>query len=128
MLIGLHNPLRKSPAVVRADPFMRVAVFVAFVPLILQCAAIFAFVVPRLDVLHFLRLRYTAAQGVDWVDVWYAIFFFPVLGLAIFLVNVAVALRLGRHNRSLGHIVVLATAFIEAMLAISGIIAVLLNG
>jgi hypothetical protein len=110
------------------DLFMRAAIVIAFVPLVLQWTAILAFLVPRLGTLHFLRLHYTAAQGVDWVDVWYAIFLFPMLGLATFAVNLAIAMRLGRRNRSLGHVVMVATAFIEAMLAVSGIIAVLLNG
>lgn len=128
MLTGFHNPLRKVSANAAMDGFTRAIAALAIIPLVLQWTAILAFVIPRLGTLHFLRLHYTAAQGVDWVDVWYAIFLFPMFGLAIFAVNLAIAVRLGRRNPSLGHVVIVATAFIEAMLAVSGIIAVLLNG
>ncbi len=131
MFTRLHNPLRGltlSAGGTGMDVFMRAATVAAFAPLAIQWAAILAFVVPRLGTLHFLRLHYTAAQGIDWVDVWYAIFLFPIIGLAVFAVNLALALWLGKRNRLLGRVVISATVFIEGILAVSGIIAVLLNG
>lgn len=124
-----HNPFRKNvSAGSRMDGATRALAAVAFVPLLIQWAFIVGFVVPRLGSLHFLRMHYDARGGVDWVDVWYAIFLYPAIGLAAFAVNLALAIHLAKRDQRLSRALLVATAFIEVLLAAGGVIVVLLNG
>ena len=107
---------------------MRIAAAGAFTVLMVHWAFIVAFIVPRLGSLRFLRLHYSAAQGIDWIDDWHAIFTFPALGLAAFFCNVAFAVVLAKRDPLLGRMLMAATVVVELMLAVGGIIAVLLNG
>ncbi|HTK04366.1 MAG TPA: hypothetical protein VL500_02185 [Candidatus Eisenbacteria bacterium] len=110
------------------DRTMRIAAAGAFMVLMVHWAFIVAFVVPRLGALRFLRLHYSAAQGIDWIDDWHAIFTFPALGLAAFFCNVAFAVVLAKRDRLLGRMMMFATVIVELLLAVGGVIAVLLNG
>lgn len=86
-----------------------------------------SFIVPRLGSLTFLRLHYSAAFGVDWIDRWQYLLIFPALGLAVFVVNGYFAGILGRRHRSLGLAMHLATLVVEVLIAAGTLIAVLLN-
>jgi hypothetical protein len=89
--------------------------------------AVGSFVLPRLGKLGFLRLHYTSRLGVDWIDDWWMIFTFPVVGLIIFFLNGWLAGQLARRHRSLGHLVHTYSAVVETILAVAAIIAVVLN-
>lgn len=95
--------------------------------LVAHWLAIFAFVIPRLGTLGFLRLHYTAAIGVDWIGSWWMVFSFPVFGLLVFFVNLSLENVLTRQHRSLAIVVHVSTALTEIALAFGGIAAVLLN-
>jgi hypothetical protein len=111
------------------DRPMRVAVIAAFVILVLHWAVVIAFIYARLGTLDFLRLHYTAAEGVDWVDRWQSLLiFFPGFGFVVFFVNLTMACLLARRRKTLGRIILVATVIVEALLAVGGTIAVLLNG
>ncbi|OIO51337.1 hypothetical protein COY93_04135 [Candidatus Uhrbacteria bacterium CG_4_10_14_0_8_um_filter_58_22] len=86
------------------------------------------FSVSRLGTLKFLRLHYTAALGVDWIDSWWKIFVFPGFGLATFLVNAVLSGRLARSHRLFGLVIMWTTVFLEMVFAVGGVMAVLLNG
>lgn len=110
------------------DRPMRLTAAAAFAVLMVHWAFIVAFVIPRLGELRFLRLHYSAAQGVDWIGDWRAIFTFPAIGLAAFFCNVVFASALGRRDRALGRMLMGGTVVVEVLLAVGGVIAVLLNG
>jgi hypothetical protein len=110
------------------DRASRILVAAASAILVLHWALVIAFVVPRLGTLTFLRLHYSAAQGVDWLGDWRALFVFPGIGAAALLVNVPLAASLGRTRRGLCRLVLTGTLVIEAFLAVGGTLAVLLNG
>ena len=125
--------LKKPLAIVAAadaglDRQMRLTAAAAFGVLMVHWAVIVAFVIPRLGELRFLRLHYSAAQGIDWIGDWRAIFTFPAIGLAAFFCNVIFASSLGRRDRALGRLLMGGTVIVELILAIGGVIAVLLNG
>lgn len=128
------DPLLKKPRAIAAvadaglDRAMRLTAAAAFAVLLVHWAFIVAFVVPRLGELRFLRLHYSASQGIDWIDDWRAIFTFPAVGLGAFVCNVAFAVALARRERELGRLLLGATVIVEAVLAVGGVIAVLLNG
>jgi hypothetical protein len=129
MAMGMKNPRTVLlEAYAEMDRMMRVTAALAFAVLAAHWALIMAFVTPRVGTLRFLRLHYSASQGVDWVGAWYAIFTFPAVGLMAFIGNVALAAALARGSRPLGKMVLVATVLIEAVLAAAGVIAVLLNG
>lgn len=96
--------------------------------LVAHWIVVFAFVVPRLGTLEFLRLHYTATIGVDWIGAWWMIFSFPVFGLFVYFVNIYFANLLTKQHRSLAIVVHASTALTEMALAFGGIAAVLLNG
>ncbi len=110
------------------DRTARVVAVAAFAVLGAHWLFVLAFVIPRLGTLHFLRLHYAATSGVDWVDVWWYIFVFPVFGAAAFFANLAIAAALAKKHRVLGIAVLAATAGIEIALAAAGGVAILLNG
>lgn len=105
----------------------KTAAIVAAAALMVQLALVFSFVVPRIGTLHFLRLHYTSAFGVDWIDLWWFLFAFPAAGFAVFFLNAAFAAAVSSKHPMLGSILAFATAFVEIALAIGGGLAVLLN-
>lgn len=106
---------------------MKAGTVLAFLILLGNWAVVVGFMVPRLGTVQFLRLHYTASQGVDWVAPWPAIFVFPVIGLLAFFVDLVIAVRAARVSRPLGAMTVGALLLVEAFLAVGGVLAVLLN-
>ncbi len=96
--------------------------------LIAHWVVVFAFVIPRLGTLDFLRLHYTATIGVDWIGSWWLIFSFPVFGFFVYFANLYFANLLTKQHRALAIVVHASTALTESALAFGGIAAVLLNG
>ena len=109
------------------DKPSRVVAIVAAAVLLLNWAAIVAFLIPRAGSLRFLRLHYTAALGVDWVAEWWKVFAFPLLGVAVFFVNGVFSGILSKKHPMLGLVILFSTAAIEMILAGGGIMAILLN-
>lgn len=90
-------------------------------------ALIVRFLVARAGSLSFLRLHYSVAFGVDWVDQWWLLFLFPLLGLATFAINLWLSVQLARSRPALGTMLLVATALLEALFAAGGSFAILLN-
>jgi len=86
------------------------------------------FVLSRIGELDFLRLHYTAALGVDWIDAWWKIFVFPGFGLAVFLVNGLLAGALSRSHKMFGSVLYAITIFLQLIFLVGGVMAMLLNG
>lgn len=110
------------------DRVMRAATVAAFGVLLAHWVLIVAFLLPRLGTLQFLRLHYTASQGIDWVDDWRSIFIFPAFGLVALVCDFAFAAALARTRRQLGRMIAVGTVLVEVVVAVGGVIAVLLNG
>jgi len=110
------------------DKPMKWAISVSLLALIVHWGIVAAFVIPRLGQLGFLRLHYTARQGVDWVDVWYVILIFPTVATLTLIVNTFVAARFALRNKSLGRLLLVITAMIEILMTVGGVLVVLLNG
>jgi len=109
------------------DGLSRKLAAAAFVPLLAQWGFVAAFVWPRLGTLRYLRLHYTASRGVDWIDDWRMIFVFPAVGLVVWFVNIVLAARLASASHHLARLVLGITVFVEALVAVGGVLAVLLN-
>lgn len=88
---------------------------------------ILLFIIPRRADLGFLRLHYTVALGVDWVAEWWKLFVFPAMGAGIFLLNAVFSGMLSATHRTLGLVMLSATATLELALMGGGLMAVLLN-
>lgn len=129
MVNRMRNPMELVvSAYAGMDRLMRAALAASFGVLLAHWVLIIAFLMPRLGTLGFLRLHYTASQGIDWVDDWRAIFVFPAFGLAALACNFAFAAALARTRRQIGRMVLVGTLFVEIIIAAGGVIAVLLNG
>lgn len=109
------------------DSRSRAFAVAAFAPLLVQWAFIVAFVWPRLGTLTYLRLHYTASRGVDWIDDWRMLFLFPLVGLVVWVLNLVLASRLASASHHLARLVLGVTVFVEALFAVGGVLAVLLN-
>lgn len=129
MMFRMRNPREfVVTAYAGMDRVMRVAAVAAFGVLLAHWVLIVAFLLPRIGSLSFLRLHYTASQGIDWVDDWRAIFVFPAFGLVAFVCDFAFAAALARTRRQLGRMIIVGTVLVEIVVAVGGVIAVLLNG
>jgi hypothetical protein len=95
--------------------------------LALHCAFISLFLYPRIGALHFLRLHYSTAFGIDWIAEWRYILVFPLLGAAAFVANGIIAGALGEERPMFSLSMLYATALLEVAFAAAGVIAVLLN-
>lgn len=96
--------------------------------LVVHWMFVMGFVLSRIGSLRFLRLHYTAALGVDWVDAWWMIFMFPLFGLAAFFVNALLSGALSFKYRSSAIVIMSMTVFMEVLAAMGGVMALLLNG
>ena len=99
----------------------------AAILLVVHWSLIIVFVAPQVGTLDFLRLHYTVAFGIDWIDRWYMIFVFPIVGATALVVNTWLVLLLSARYRGLATVVSQVTLFVEAALVIGGVSAVLLN-
>ncbi|MBU0625833.1 hypothetical protein KKF05_05895 [Patescibacteria group bacterium] len=86
------------------------------------------FIVSRLGSLEFLRLHYTAALGIDWIDVWWKIFVFPGAGLAVIVINGLLSGALVKSYQYLGLLLMSLTILLQIFFMIGGVMAMLLNG
>ncbi|MEA3249209.1 MAG: hypothetical protein U9Q03_02530 [Patescibacteria group bacterium] len=110
------------------DRTMEIMAGVAMAVLIVHWMLVMWFIVSRLGSLDFLRLHYTAALGVDWIAVWWMVLIFPGFGLLLFFVNAAFAGLLSKQYRLFSPVIMSITVFLEVVVAIGGIMALLLNG
>lgn len=100
---------------------------IAAVALFLNAAVISFFLLPRQSELKFLRLHYLADLGVDWIDVWWKILIFPIIGAVFFFINGYFSGTLAARRREFGALVLGATAVVEILLLVGSLIAVMLN-
>lgn len=119
--VGIRNVIGIEGRLARA------AAVGSLIVLAVHWALVINFVAVRAGSLSFLRLHYTVAYGIDWVDKWWLIFTFPLLGLAFFCLNAWIASLLAHARPTFGTIVHVATLIIEVALAAAGAIAILLN-
>lgn len=110
------------------DRPMKWAFSVSLLALMAHWGIVAAFVIPRLGNLGFLRLHYTARQGIDWVDIWYVILVFPTVATLTLIINAIIAARFAIRNKSLGRLLLVITALIEILMTVGGVLVVLLNG
>jgi hypothetical protein len=85
------------------------------------------FALPRLKTSPFFALHYTVYFGVDRIGAPWKLLGIPLLGLAIWAVNAALALRLARHERLAAGFLAVLTALLEALLLLVSFLTVLLN-
>ena len=96
-------------------------------------AVLLAVVLPAWKVLpmiygnEVIPIHYNIHYGVDRTGPWWRVFTLPVIGLALWLVNVPLAAVFSRHERMLGTFVAGMTLVIEVLLFIAMIFVVLLN-
>lgn len=72
-------------------------------------------------------LHYTALFGVDLIGPWQQVFYLPLVGLCIMLVNAFVGWMLFREDKTIGYISLGIAAFLQLIIFISSHLLVLLN-
>ena len=110
------------------DRVSKIAAIVGLVVLAAHWGLVFAFIVPRLGTLGFVRLHHTATLGVDWIGEWWKLFVFPIAGCAAFFVNALLSGILTRRTVRAAPVIHVTTACLQVLLATAGVIALLLNG
>lgn len=74
-----------------------------------------------------IALHYNIYLGIDLIGNWYKIYFLPLLGLIILLVNTLLAYYILKKERILAYFLVSASTFAQIILLVAGAIVVLLN-
>jgi hypothetical protein len=111
-----------------ATPTGKWSVIVAAMTLMLHWAMILRFLAVRTQGnLNYLKLHYSVLFGLDWIDRWWLIATFPLLGLLAFAANMAFAQRLARTRAALGTLMLVSLVPLELLFATGGAIAILLN-
>ncbi len=72
-------------------------------------------------------LHYNIHYGVDWTGAWWRIFLLPMMGVAFFAVNTAIALFFARRNAMLASVALCATAILALLLFAAMVFVVSLN-
>ena len=109
------------------DKTSRRLVIGGFFILILHWLFILGFIFPRLGTLRFLRLHSMAMIGVNWVDVWWKIFLFPVVGTVAFFINFLFSSFFIKRTRLLSGIILSANLVLQILFAVGGIFVISLN-
>jgi hypothetical protein len=64
-------------------------------------------------------VHYSSRFGVDMTGPWYSLFYLPLVGLVLLVINIALARWMRTRSRVLVHFVAAATALVEALLLIT---------
>ena len=124
-MLGFRN--RISGVVPSLTLVGRMATGFGLAILAIHWALIVRFLAVRAGSLSFLRLHYSVAFGVDWVDSWWFIFVYPLMGLAVFAVNLRLAISLSRVRPEIGTMMMISASLLQALFAAGGSFAILLN-
>ncbi len=74
-----------------------------------------------------IALRYDIYVGVNLIGPWYYVFYIPLIGLLIILINFSLAYIFYLKTKIIAHFLVLAATLSQILLAISAILIYLLN-
>lgn len=74
-----------------------------------------------------IALKYTIYFGVSMIGPWYHVFFIPLMGIIIILINYITAYLIFLKIKILSYFLVIATSLIQILLLISAILIYLLN-
>ncbi|MBN1585087.1 hypothetical protein JW899_01835 [Candidatus Uhrbacteria bacterium] len=99
----------------------------SFLLCLANAVLVFVFLVSRWGHLGFLRLHYTAALGIDWVDGWRWMLVFPGLAVLFFSANGYLSGYLARRHHRLGLMMSGLTVLVLAAVLAGGALAVSLN-
>lgn len=72
-------------------------------------------------------LHYNILFGVDYVDVWWKVFYLPIFGLILFLINTLISWWLAGHDRFIPLVINFATLLNEIFLLVAALLLVFLN-
>ena len=73
-------------------------------------------------------LRYNIYFGINLIGPWWQVFWWPLLGLIILIVNFILANWMLRNNRFLSYFLVYTATLCQILLAVVSFFAVLING
>lgn len=74
-----------------------------------------------------LFLHYTVLFGVDYTGEWYQVFFVPLSGFVIFLINMVLGWFLFERDDFAGYVLNVVSLFIQVVLLATSVLLVLLN-
>ncbi|MFH1711990.1 MAG: hypothetical protein ABH846_02010 [Patescibacteria group bacterium] len=72
-------------------------------------------------------LHYNVHFGIDMFGAWWQIFLFPIIGLAIYIINLILALFMWRKEKVLSHFFAVVSVVTSFITLISTVLIVLLN-
>jgi hypothetical protein len=124
MFVGLFERYRLHA---REARFVRFALLLSLGLNLLAWALALWFVVPRWSTNPFFALHYTVYFGVDRIGPPWGLLRTPLLGLALFAVNVAVMFRLYRTERLAASFFMALTLLLEALILVLTFLSILLN-
>ncbi len=124
MFAGLFERYRLHA---REARFVRLALLLSLGLNLLTWTLALWFVLPRLKTSPFFALHYTVYFGVDRIGPPWGLLRMPLLGLALLVVNVIVAVRLYRNERLASAFFMAMTLLLEFLVLILTFLSILLN-
>lgn len=123
----LRRILERYRLAVREARFVRVSLLLALGLNLLVWALALWFVLPRLETSPFFALHYTIYFGVDRIGPPWRLFAYPALGTAILLANLTIGVRTYERDRLTAAFLMALTVLLQALLAVTTFLTVLLN-
>ncbi|HEX9664233.1 MAG TPA: hypothetical protein VGA49_00225 [Patescibacteria group bacterium] len=74
-----------------------------------------------------ITLHYNIYFGIDLIGAWYKVYFLPLFGLIVIVVNFVLAYFLHKQEKILSYFLVAAASLAQLILLVAGVIVVLLN-
>jgi len=106
---------------------LRILLLLSFFICILSAAIPIGFLLPEIRLEGSIPLHYNIYFGVDWYGAWWNIFFMPIIGAVILLVNTVITMIYGVKDAVLIHMLWVNTLLCEFILLIAIIFTTLLN-
>lgn len=106
------------------DPILKYSALAAGVFIVAQIIVLIFGIKPSEEAIF---LHYTTYLGVDFLGVWYLVYFIPLVSLLFFLLNGIVTFYLMHKEKLLGYLLMIGPALVGGFLLIQSILLVMLN-
>lgn len=74
-----------------------------------------------------LFLHYNIYFGIDWMGIWYKIFVYPLVGLAVYIINLFLGILFYKKDKFISRLLICSITFCEILIFIAGMCVVWIN-
>lgn len=106
------------------DNLIRIGFSISLFFIVASLLSLYFLIAPQAEPL---ALRYSIYFGIDLIGPWWSIFFLPLVGLLVFIVNFSLAHSLFLKSRTLSNFLVIGCSTFQFFLLIITLLIILLN-